>query len=345
MMTLGEFKDKFDSTFSQFFDSKLQEIALESPHLRSTLESSRNMWIEGGKRIRPYLCMLAYTAYGGEDIQAILYAGMSLELLHVFALVHDDIIDQSETRRGYETLHVLLARQHEKQALHGDPKHAGESLAVLIGDLLFSYANEIVTHMSFPKDRVVSAQKLFYTIQQQLVLGEYEDVQVTSQLRGVTEQHVLTLMSKKSGRYSIEQPLQFGMLLAGQTEKFSQVAFKQFSEPLGIAFQLHDDMLGTFGDERAMGKPTDSDIRQGKPTLMVVHSLMNASGATKDRLLSILGNQKAPAKDIGEARQILRSTKSDVYAKKKAAEYITQAHTALRNMKQLPKELSAHYLF
>ncbi|MFA5030057.1 MAG: polyprenyl synthetase family protein [Patescibacteria group bacterium] len=339
MMTLGEFKEKFDIVFSEFIDSKLDEIENVSVHARSVLDSSRAMWTKGGKRIRPYLSMLAYQAHGGEKFQEMLFASCALELLHIFALVHDDVIDQSDTRRGFDTLHVFLSKEHNQKKLHGDAKHIGESLSILIGDLLFSYANEIVTRINFPTQQIILAQELFYTIQQQLVLGEYEDVRATTQLATVTEEQVLTLMSRKSGRYTIEQPLQFGTILSGKSREYAEQVFRPFSEPLGVAFQLHDDILGTFGDEQLLGKPTDSDIKQGKPTLMVVHALKHTDASSKERLLSILGNQKASTQDIEEVCQILRKTKSDEYAKRKAADYIKQAHAALSDMKDFPQDL------
>ena len=335
-MSLEDFKSQFDLIFSRFLDSKMPEIEVVSPHLRSILESSRNMWTEGGKRIRPYLCTLAYQAYGGTDVPAILFASFALELLHVFALVHDDIIDQSETRRGYKTLHTALTKQHLQKKLHGDASHFGVSLAILIGDLLFSFSNEIVTQISFPKNYVERAQKLFYTIQQQLLLGEYEDVQATAQLESVTEDQVIRLMSRKSGRYSIEQPLQFGTILSGKSEVYAKTAFGAFSKPLGIAFQLQDDILGTFGDPKKLGKPTDSDIRQGKPTLMVVYALKKISGDTKRTLLDILGNQQATEKEIQYVRKILQKTGSDTYARKRAEEFSQEAQTALAKMLDLP---------
>lgn len=341
MITLTDFKQQFDSVFSDFLDSKLDQIESVSPHARYVLDSSREMWTKGGKRIRPYLSMLAYQGLGGTKIQDMLFASCALELLHVFALVHDDVIDQSGTRRGFDTLHVLLSQEHKQKRLHGDAKHAGESLAILIGDLLFSYANEIVTRIDFPAEQIAASQKLFYTIQQQLVLGEYEDVRATAELAAVTEEQVITLMSRKSGRYSIEQPLQFGTILSGKSTSYAQEAFRPFSEPLGVAFQLHDDILGTFGDEAVLGKPTDSDIKQGKPTLMVVHALKHADEKSKKRLLEILGNQQASSSEIEEARHLLRKTGSDVYANQKAAAYIKQTHVALNSMTQLPKDLVA----
>jgi len=338
MISLADFKQQFDPVFSGFLDSKLDQIESVSPHARHVLESSRGMWTKGGKRIRPYLSMLAYQGHGGIKIQEMLFASCALELLHVFALVHDDVIDQSDTRRGFDTLHVLFSKEHKEKRLHGDAKHAGESLAVLIGDLLFSYANEIVTRIQFPAEQIVASQKLFYTIQQQLVLGEYEDVRATAQLASVTEEQVITLMSRKSGRYSIEQPLQFGTILSGKSQSYAQEVFRLFSEPLGVAFQLHDDILGTFGDETVLGKPTDSDIKQGKPTLMVVHAFKHADAKSKDRLLEILGNQQASSSEIEEVRILLRKTGSDVYAKQKAAAYIKQAHETLKHLTQLPED-------
>jgi len=336
IMTLEEFKNEFDRLFSAFLDAKFPSIGSVSPHLQTVLQSSKKVWTKGGKRIRPYLSMLAYQGHGGTDVEAVLRASAALEMMHIFALVHDDVIDQSETRRGYQTLHILLQREHEKKALHGDAKHTAESLAILIGDLLFSYANEIAAQMPFPVEIAQRAQKFFYQIQQELVLGEYEDVRATARLESVTENQVIALMSRKSGRYSIEQPLQFGTLLAGKDMGYAAKVFSAFSEPLGIAFQLHDDILGTFGDPKKLGKPIDSDIKQGKPTLMVVHALHQADKKEKERLLAILGNQQASERDISHVRNFLQAKGSEKYARGRAQEEVKKAQEALTQLQGLP---------
>lgn len=330
---LHDFKKTFDKAFEIFLDVKLKEVDAMSHDLAETLIQAKPMWVRGGKRMRPYLSHLAYQACGGKDTALSLSAGMSLEMLHVFALVHDDIIDRSTLRRGYPTLHVQLTDRHYAQSLRGSAERYGESLAILIGDLLFSFANEIVVRLACSDIIAEKIGALFYSIQQELLAGEYEDVRVTAQLDAITKQEVITIMSRKSGRYSIERPLQFGATLAGNNDVTLFEDFSRFSTPLGIAFQLKDDILGTFGDQEKLGKPVDSDIRQGKPTLMVIHALQRASQNDKALLLRVLADTEASNDEVESVRRVLIATGSRAYAEEQAKGYIQKAFIALEQLR------------
>ncbi len=225
----------------------------------------------GGKRLRPAFCYWGFRAAGGQHGDAIVTASASLELLHTFALVHDDIMDASDERRGQPSVH----------ALHG------VEVALLVGDLALALADECLFGSGFDDSRLVRAFASYSVMRQEVIAGQYLDVRATSR-KEISETEVRHIAALKSGRYSIEKPLVIGAKLADAPSQLVDV-LSGFGEPLGEAFQFRDDLLGTFGERSSIGKPIDSDIREGKRNLLYALAVEALEGEERDFLVQRWG--------------------------------------------------------
>jgi len=215
----------------------------------------------GGKRLRPAFCHWAFVGAGGDpDDPRAVDAGAALELLHTFALIHDDIMDNSSTRRAMTTVHVRFEERHALDGWRGEGRRFGEGVGVLVGDLAFVYADLLLA--GAPRE----AMAVFTELRIEVNVGQYLDLVGTA--RGtVDEQQARRISLFKSGKYTVERPLHLGAALAGRLDALAG-PLSAFGLPLGEAFQLRDDLLGAFGDETLTGKPVGEDIREGKPTLL-----------------------------------------------------------------------------
>ncbi|MGH2698356.1 MAG: polyprenyl synthetase family protein [Actinomycetota bacterium] len=234
------------------------------PENARLIEELWRMISAGGKRLRPAFCYWGYRAGGGQHGDDILRAAASLELLHTFALVHDDIMDASDERRGERTVH----------ALHG------LSVAVLAGDLSLVLADARLIESGFSAEPMQRAMNAYQMMRQEVIAGQYLDV-ASETNTAITEAEARRIAVLKSGRYSIEKPIVIGACLAGASEDVV-AGLAAAGEPLGEAFQFRDDLLGTFGERRSVGKPVDSDIREGKRNLLFARTVRALSGSERD---------------------------------------------------------------
>lgn len=256
----------------------------------------------GGKRLRPAFTWWGHVAAGGEPASPeVIRAGTAFELLHAFALVHDDVMDDADTRRGQPTPHVEYAAHHDLGGWKGESRRFGDSVAILVGDLAHSYAEAAILDLPAPARQVWSAMQI------ELMFGQYLDVVGTA--RGLVDARRSRLIARlKSGRYTIEHPLDLGAALAGAPEDGPvRAALAAYGEPLGVAFQLRDDVLGVFGDQSAVGKPVGGDLREGKPTPMLALAVDRADPAGR-ALLERVGTPGLTDDDIAAMVDVLERT-------------------------------------
>ncbi|MHB8512891.1 MAG: polyprenyl synthetase family protein [Actinomycetota bacterium] len=249
----------------------------------------------GGKRLRPRFCYWGFRAAGGRDSDAIVRAAASLELLHTFALIHDDIMDRSSMRRGIEASH-----------LHLGAGHLGLSAAILAGDLSFVLADRMLFDSGFGSNLVEAAFDWFTRMRIEVVAGQYADVAAAGS-RAVDERHARRIAALKSGAYTVEKPLAIGAALASASDDFIE-QLSAFGRPLGEAFQLRDDVVGTFGSEREIGKDTLSDLREGKATVLVAKARALASEHDREFLDARLGSMDLTESELDRMRSLLRSS-------------------------------------
>jgi geranylgeranyl diphosphate synthase type I len=260
---------------------------LVDPELLPPLEALRRFVLDGGKRLRPAFCHWAFVGAGGDPADpAVVDAGAALELLHAFALLHDDVMDGSHLRRGHACVHVDFASRHRQAGWRGEARRFGEGVAILVGDLAFVYADLLM--VGVPR----AANEIFNELRVELNIGQYLDLVGTAEARR-DRPMARRIACYKSGKYTVERPLHLGAALIGRLGDLAE-PLSAYGLPLGEAFQMRDDILGTFGDPAVIGKPVGEDLREGKPTPLL--AIANArAGAGGLALLDRVG-----AADLGD---------------------------------------------
>lgn len=297
-------------------------------------------FMTGGKRIRPLLTVLGWQAVGGESgTDAVVRVAASLEMFHAFALIHDDIMDDSDTRRGRPTIHRALS--DKRGADHTD--RFGLSAAVLLGDLAFAWSDQLLHTAGLTPEQSTAVHPLITEMRTEVMLGQYLDLQATGKLTDDVDA-TLTVNRYKTAKYTIERPLHIGAALAGATPQ-ALAACTAYALPLGEAFQLRDDLLGVYGNERDTGKSRLDDLRAGKNTTLVALALRAGDTEQIARLHTLLGDAGLDETDAEEIRAIFASTGArdtvermidDRYrqalASLDSAPFTTEAVTALKQL-------------
>ena len=259
----------------------------------------------GGKRLRPALVYYAYHGSGGALDGQVLPAAMAAEVLHAYLLVHDDIMDRAETRRGAPAAHLAFRDHHRQAGWPGEADLHGQAAAILLGDLAHGYAVELfLATEPRPSDwsEVVAASTAMCS---EVVIGQY--LEMTAPFRGESsEEELLRILRLKSGRYTVERPIEIGARLAGVPPPALE-ALARFGREVGEAFQLKDDLLGVFGERDAVGKPVGGDLKEGKHTVLIHHTLAAASGGERRRVEAVLGNPVATSTQVDEACRVIEA--------------------------------------
>ena len=328
---LSWFKGEIDPFLEAYFDQKIKEAAAIHPEAVVLVEQVRRFVAAGGKRVRPGFAYAAYVAANGRSIDSILYASAALELLQAFALIHDDIMDKASLRRGKPSAHVAFEQFHQDRRFTGSARDFGVSAAILAGDIALSFADELLNTSPFPSERIRRANIYFDAVKKQVIFGQYLDI-TASNKRSVTEEDLLKIIEYKTAKYTVERPLHIGAALAGAESDTFDV-FTYYGIPLGQAFQIQDDILGTFSSQEEIGKPVDSDIREGKKTLLIVKAYEFGRSADGKILDEVLGNKAATREQIESVRKIIRDTGALEYSQKLANKLISQAKEAVYDTK------------
>lgn len=262
-------------------------------------------FMRGGKRIRPLLAWWGWRGAGGADCDEAFKACASLEFLQACALIHDDVMDDSDIRRGSPAVHRLAQGWHAAADWSGDSEQFGHAAAILLGDLCLSWADQLLYASGLPRERLMKAKPTYDVMRTELMAGQYLDIVSQARSQPSVEQSLL-VARYKSAKYTIERPLQLGGSLAGADRSFSD-AMSAFGLPLGEAFQLRDDVLGVFGDPRQTGKPAGDDIREGKQTFLIATALQRCDAADQQLLTTALGNPELDSASLDAAREVIVS--------------------------------------
>ncbi len=300
------FRNRIQSVLDAFVDVQAERLAPLGADAARLLTEARSS-VSGGKRFRAAFCHWGYRAVRAEvpDEDALARACAALELLHASALVHDDYMDASDTRRGRPATHRAFESEHRLAGWTGQPEQYGAAAAILLGDLLLSWSDELLRRCGLPLTEVAPALEVFDLCRSEVIAGQFLDVSV--QARAAADvQTAMTVLRYKSAKYSIERPLHIGAALAGATAEQIR-GLSRFGLPLGEAFQLRDDLLGVFGDPAVTGKPAGDDLIEGKRTVLVALALDAAPAADAARLDAALGRPlDVPA--VAELRRIIDSS-------------------------------------
>lgn len=325
---LRAYRPLIDAEMARFMSSAPELFGVElSEHSRQALQHLTDYSTRAGKRIRGSLAALAYDSASGTDhAEQAIQLGVVLELMQNYLLIVDDVMDKSTLRRSEPTVHELY---RELTADFGG-EHEANMVAVNIGVLAQHLANLLLSTIDVPKDRIDVAFRVLHTNIAATGFGQLDDLY--QQLgRPVSADDIARKYRLKSSYYTFVNPLQLGFVLAGTATDTKLAACASFGEPAGIAFQLHDDYLGIFGEGSKLGKPSLDDIREGKYTLLMHYALEHAFVDDKKKLESVLGKADANEHDLKAVRKILESTGAKAYCEAQAQAQVDRAKETLNS--------------
>ncbi len=312
---LARFKAAFEEELRRLLAERRAEAARVGDAAVRICDAAAELSLRGGKRLRPYLMELAYAGLGGSEPGRLLRAACSIELMQTFLLIHDDVMDRADTRRGKPTVHVLLA--------DGDP-HRGEALAILAGDAAAAWGALAIREAGFGVADTARAGAIYQQIVADECYGQALDVDLETRA-DFGEAELLAVLHYKTTRYTVEGPLHLGAVLAGADDAILS-RLSAVARPLGAAFQLRDDVLGLFGDESQTGKSVGGDVTEGKRTLLVHDTYALASAAEAAEVRAALGD---PGADVARVQAIVRGCGALERANARMATWLEEARVAL----------------
>lgn len=303
----AEYVPRIDAFMKEFFDGRTD--GAELPEIREMYSFLAEYCARDGKRVRPLVMLASCHGYGGDagSVDIIRIAAV-LEMMHSFLLVQDDIIDRSALRRGGKALHVVCGERFGRGSHNPE---IGSHLALILADVLFSGAIGIIAGSGVPpraKDRFM---KIFADTYEITSWGQVLDI-LNSASRKISSpgETALRIATMKTAYYTVYFPMLMGYALAGRNSDRERERIREFSLPLGLAFQIRDDILGIFGKEESTGKPSDSDILEGKRTLLVDGAIERLDGRDRDRFVSLFTKKSKEKKDIDKIRAMIRESGS-----------------------------------
>jgi geranylgeranyl diphosphate synthase type I len=289
----------------------------------------------GGKRLRAAFCYWGWRAAGADDDDLVVRVGAALELFQAAALLHDDLIDGSDTRRGRPSAHRRFAALHREQGWEGDPEGFGAAGAVLAGDLCLAWSTELLAQASacLPESRRAAGRAVFERMSTQLMGGQFLDVVVQARpADGAEEQleQARQVIRWKTVHYTVEHPLHLGIRLAGGPDALTETA-SRYAAAVGEAFQLRDDVLGVFGDPRVTGKPSGDDLREGKRTVLLALAQREADPVQRELLARSVGDPSLDAGGVQALREVITGTGALDEVERRIDRLAQQAREVLRD--------------
>jgi geranylgeranyl diphosphate synthase type I len=330
--SLATIAARVDARLEDLLQGERERWAAFEPDLALPLDEIRRLVLSGGKRLRPAFCYWGFVGAGGDGgDRCVVDAGAAFELMHAFALFHDDVMDDAGTRRGAPTTHAAFSAEHGRAAWAGESRRFGEGVAILVGDLAFVYSDELMAAAVAGRRSTGDPQAawaLWNELRIELNIGQYLDI-----LGSVRRERRLAPAERiaryKSGKYTIERPLQLGALLARPDGGDGLlVALSRYGLPLGDAFQMRDDVMGAFGDSTVTGKPVGDDLREGKPTPLIARAVALASAAQR-AVLDRVGTADLDADAIREIQEVIVETGALAALEGRIAELADRAIAAL----------------
>lgn len=299
----------------------------KDPLIQTVIGSLEEFTLRDAKRVRSILTVMGYRAVGGRDVEKARKAAVSLELIQSMLLVHDDIIDRSRSRRGGPSLHIHYSDLHFHQGLRGDPSSFGTNMAIIAGDLAESFGEKALLRSGFPQDRLLEALDCQTDMIRDTGYGQVLDL-YSVELPDWSEEMVMKVHTYKTARYTLDGPLRIGAILHG-AGKDQLDALSGYAIPVGVAFQLVDDILGFFGDPKRGGNMDLSDIREGKRTLLMIKALQSGNEMQRCRIEELLGHPDLSLEQAEELREIVRGTGSETFSRELAVKMTEEGIKAL----------------
>jgi len=323
----ADLKGRVDKVLTAFLAAREPELAAVGAELAPVGDALADFLLDGGKRLRPAFCFWGARGAGAQDSDALVAAAASLELLQACALIHDDVMDGSDTRRGKPAVHRRFAALHRAGGWLGDPETFGTSAAVLLGDMCLIWGDRLLDASGLPQEALRRARPVYDDLRSELMAGQYLDLLEQARGGGSVER-ALRVARFKSAKYTIERPLHLGAALAGAGPEVIE-AWTAYGLPLGEAFQLRDDVLGVFGDPARTGKPAGDDLREGKRTVLIAVAVERASPAQRALVRQHLGDPHLDSSGVEALRRVLCETGALAEVERLVEERTALALTAL----------------
>lgn len=330
--TLVCFQKEINPRIERYFDQVIAEAKKEDVFIAEALEAVKDITLSGGKRLRAAGMYYGYIAFGGTDREAMLDTAVSVEFIHAFLLIHDDIMDRDTIRHGVPTLHERYRLLAEKFFPQTDAVHFGNSIALIVGDMVGALGNDIIFRSAFPKERVFQALSRLQKTIAFTVVGQAKDVYLEYR-KQATPEEILQMYECKTAKYTMEGPVHLGLLLAGAPEEML-TKFSSYALPLGIAFQIQDDVLGLYGSPERIGKAQGSDLKEGKMTLLNALLLERLPKKEREEFVALLGKGNAlTEKDVRDVQVLMEREGVLADVRDRARQYIDDGVDALLSLK------------
>ena len=337
---LGEpFRSAIQDRITTFLEEQESRLSELQPEVGTLVDLAARL-LAGGKRLRPAFCAWGYVAAAGlgpgrdqtDATEPLLTAAASLELLHGSALVHDDVMDGSDTRRGALSAHRELEGRHLADGRLGDPETFGRAGAILLGDLLVMWSVEMLERAGQPAASVPGALAIAQSMRTEVTCGQYLDVAAQSLALGSDPDAELLAANRvveyKSARYTVYRPAQLGAVIGGGSSTLLD-ALAAYGSPLGRAFQFRDDLLGVFGDPELTGKPVGDDLREGKRTVLIAAAMARTDDSGRRLLSDRLGDPALDAVGVAALQQVIVDSGAHEAVESMIATYYDEAVAAL----------------
>lgn len=320
-------KEGVEGRLEAFFKEKVAEAARVSPAAEGLVRVLKEFTLRGGKRLRAALVYHGHLCFSDRLTEAVWSVATCLELVQSFLLIHDDVIDEDDTRRGDWTVHRHYSDLHRERVDLQDPKHFGESMAILCGDLSLSLAHEILEGLALEAKLRTAILARMNRMISHAIFGECMDVVAGVEVE-VSREDILAIGMLKTATYTVEGPLHMGALLGGARQADLE-RLSDYAIPLGKAFQIQDDILGLFGDFEKLGKPVGSDIREGKKTFLILEALERADPVQRAFLQGVLGDRDMTEEQLEEVRALVVQTGALEACKETARRLVEASRKAL----------------
>jgi geranylgeranyl diphosphate synthase type I len=322
----ADLRARVEKALAGFLTRQRARLTAIQPALVPVAEALEDFVLRGGKRLRPAFAYWGYRGAGGPDSAELVATLSALEFVQASALIHDDVMDDSDTRRGEPSVHRRFAARHADEGWGGDPDAFGRSVAILLGDLSLVWSDELLQSGGLDPAVVARGRPVFDEMRTEVTAGQYLDL-LGQAVGDVSVDWAGTVARYKSAKYTIERPLLLGAALAGAPAEL-RVAYSGYGLPLGEAFQLRDDLLGVYGDPARTGKPAGDDLREGKRTYLVAAAVEAADPVQRKALDAGLGR---PDADVDELRRLIDQTGARSRTEERITELTAQALRAIED--------------
>jgi geranylgeranyl diphosphate synthase, type I len=310
MDELVSVREQVQAALATYLSQARSHLTTIGSQLSPVCDGLEEFILDGGKRLRPLFAYAGHKAAGKDIGAAEIKAFASLEFLQACALIHDDLMDASDTRRGKPAMHRRFENLHQEQALAGLSDQFGAAAAILLGDLALVQSDHMLHTSGISSDQLLDALSVHDEMRIELMAGQYLDVREAGE-KSFNVERSLRIARFKSGKYSIERPLHLGATIALRDPAVRTPLTWRLSEyglPLGEAFQLRDDLLGIFGDPAVTGKPAGDDLREGKRTVLMAMAMERTTDAGRKELSTYLGNPDLSPEVIEKLRGIINES-------------------------------------